>query len=245
MSSEFFQERLEDIAREYHVGDSLDDKYFDHLFHILIADKINSLVEPNMRILELGYGEGTVSGKLLQLKGSQRTIIEGSDVLAQKAIKELGPDVKVVHSLFEEYDEPDSYDLVIATNVLEHVGDPKAVLERIRGWLRIGGTCVITVPNSESFHRVLAQKAGLIGSTKQLSARDKAVGHLRVYDLGVLTAEIISSDLEIVRTEGMVLKFLDNASQLALPESVIRALHQLNHVYDPEVYANLYVEARK
>ena len=46
--------------------------------------------------------------------------------------------------------EPRHADAVVLWHVLEHVEDPGAALDRVRGWLRPGGTLLIGVPNIES-----------------------------------------------------------------------------------------------
>ena len=233
------------VAGSYHANQGVDDKIFDHLFHLSLAKKINAILQPGIEILELGFGEGTVAGELLNLSDCRRTVLEGSSLLALRARETLGGSVTVIETLFEDFANYGAYDLVIATNILEHVETPQLVLGRIFEWLRPNGRCVITVPNSESFHRVIAKKAGLIDSTKALSARDNAVGHLRVYDLGSLSDQVRSAGLKIQRVEGMVLKFLDNRQQLALARETLVALHEVDGVYQPEVYANLYLEVSK
>lgn len=47
--------------------------------------------------------------------------------------------------------ERESVDVVTLFDVLEHVHDPRAALDRIRGWLRPGGLLVLSVPNSGSW----------------------------------------------------------------------------------------------
>ena len=46
--------------------------------------------------------------------------------------------------------QPGSFDVVTLWDVLEHVADPTAVLNRIRGWLKPGGHLFLNVPNVES-----------------------------------------------------------------------------------------------
>jgi ubiquinone/menaquinone biosynthesis C-methylase UbiE len=45
----------------------------------------------------------------------------------------------------------ESFDLVVCMDVLEHVADPKAVLEEIERVLKPGGTVLTTVPNRHAF----------------------------------------------------------------------------------------------
>jgi SAM-dependent methyltransferase len=52
--------------------------------------------------------------------------------------------------------EPESLDAVSLWHVLEHLEDPAAALERIRGWLRPGGALLIGVPNLASLQATLS-----------------------------------------------------------------------------------------
>jgi 2-polyprenyl-3-methyl-5-hydroxy-6-metoxy-1,4-benzoquinol methylase len=239
-----FENSLEKIAHDYHMNNNDKTKIFDHLFHLMLAEKLNKMDSIASRILELGYGEGTISQKLLNDNFKRRTLIEGSAELARKAKIELGEEITVINSMFEEYNPQEKYDLVIASNILEHVYDPIKVLKKIKGWLTKKGRCIITVPNSESFHRRLAKSAGFIKDTKELSKRDAIVGHLRVYDLVSLTDDVKKSGLQVLKVEGMVLKFLDNESQLKINPEIIKALHNLSVHYPAEFCANIYMEVQ-
>jgi SAM-dependent methyltransferase len=54
---------------------------------------------------------------------------------------------------WEEFNPPEPYDVVVLSNVLEHVPDPGALLARLRGWLRPGGEVWISCPNAGSIWR--------------------------------------------------------------------------------------------
>lgn len=49
----------------------------------------------------------------------------------------------------------DSYDAVTLFYVLEHVAEPRAVLERVHRWLRPGGTLLLRVPHTAPLVRLL------------------------------------------------------------------------------------------
>ena len=46
-----------------------------------------------------------------------------------------------------------SFELVVMEHVLEHLHEPHAVLDRVRGWLRDGGTLQLWLPNFSSLER--------------------------------------------------------------------------------------------
>jgi SAM-dependent methyltransferase len=47
-------------------------------------------------------------------------------------------------------------DAVVLWHVLEHLDDPLAALERVRGWLRPGGAVLVAVPNPASLQAAIA-----------------------------------------------------------------------------------------
>lgn len=237
-----FRNSLKEIAGQYHLGDNLDDKIYDQMFHLELAKKISNLLSPGVRVLELGYGEGTVSREIFTKYATERHIIEGAEELAEAARGHLGKQAQIHNCLFSEFQDKDKFDLVLATNVFEHVENTNELFLSIKQWLKKDGICVITVPNSESFHRRIAVEMGLQNSTKTLSDRDKKVGHLRVYDLAEISHEIRANNFKIIKTEGMVLKFLSNSLQLQLPVGIASALQNLAAQYPPEYSANLYLE---
>jgi 2-polyprenyl-3-methyl-5-hydroxy-6-metoxy-1,4-benzoquinol methylase len=242
MSESGFKDSLQEIASQYHLGEVLNDKIYDQMFHRELAIKISEHLSPGIRVLELGYGEGTVSAETFTKHSTDRHIVEGAKNLADQAALELGGLVRVHNCLFSEFYPDEKFDLVLATNVFEHVQDTSELFKSIKNWLRVDGLCIITVPNSESFHRKIAVEMGLQESTKTLSDRDGIVGHLRVYDLAQISDEIRRSGFKIKRVEGMVLKFLNNSLQKQLPIEVISALHKVASQYPPEYAANLYLE---
>ncbi len=86
----------------------------------------------------------------------------GTDVLARRATRVTGvdanpeaheharlrytrPGVSFVRDLVESYSEP--CDAVVFLQTIEHVQEPKAVLDHFKGMLRPGGTAYVSTPN--------------------------------------------------------------------------------------------------
>lgn len=93
----------------------------------------------------------------------------------------------VVPDLAELRRPVESFDLVVALGVLEHVADPDAFLDALAGCRRM----FLTVPNATSFHRQVGWRAGKIKAVTELAAADVAIGHQRYY-----TSEAFHSLLE-------------------------------------------------
>lgn len=104
-------------------------------------------------LLDVGCGNGRFLA-FAQLLGWRVTGIEPDSESAAQARKLTGAPV---HAGFEEAAlPPASVDAITLNHVLEHAGDPRAVLAGCRRALRPGGTLTVIVPNWRSaIHRLL------------------------------------------------------------------------------------------
>jgi SAM-dependent methyltransferase len=145
--------------------------------------------------------------------------------------------------MFEHFAPGPVYDAVLALHVMEHVDDPRALMARVRGWLRPGGTLVVVVPNRESLHRRLAVRMGIQAALDDLSPRDRLVGHLRVYDLDGVGADLAAAGFEVREELGFTLKTLPNAMMLDWPPALLDAITEISPELPPAMCANIGVRA--
>ncbi len=102
----------------------------EHFFDV-VADEIRNL--PSDHILEFGCGEGLFLEKLKQ-RGIEFKSLLGIDLRAEalEHAASLHPDYRFRKIDILEWDyEPKSFDLVIASQVLEHLPNPNPVLKRL------------------------------------------------------------------------------------------------------------------
>ncbi len=122
------------------------------------ADRVLGLAERHVRpgrLLDVGSGLGDVLVVGVR-RGWQVTGIEANRLAAELAAKRV-PQAEVVCDCLERFDRPGvTFDLVTCLEVVEHLRDPAACLERIRGLLRRGGILVATTPDAGSLHARLA-----------------------------------------------------------------------------------------
>lgn len=96
-------------------------------------------VHPNMRVLEAGSGLGILAAEVAAAApGVEVTGVEiSAEQLASAAV---APSVRFVHGDVHELRFPDdSFDLVYARYLLEHVADPERVVHELRRVVRPGG----------------------------------------------------------------------------------------------------------
>lgn len=218
--------------------------YAERMIARLLEQRVTSLIS-------LGIGHRVVGRMILErLVGqlSDYTIVEGSQaaISAFEHDRALPPQLRLVHSLFEEYAPSAPVDAVELGFVLEHVDDPLLLLRRYAGFLRPGGTAVIVVPNARALHRLFGQSAGLLDDVHRLSEHDLALGHQRYFDLASLTALVQQAGLTVARSEGIFLKCLTTSQlrSLQLPAEVLRAFYEVGASH-PAISNAIYVEATR
>jgi 2-polyprenyl-3-methyl-5-hydroxy-6-metoxy-1,4-benzoquinol methylase len=233
-------EKIEDIALEYHAA-ALPDMFIEEECQKFELDWIlSNFPEKKVKVLDLGFGDGINFKAIAPL--CDLTMVEGSELLCSKALQyvtehRLG--AKIVHSMFEDFQTTERFDVILASHVLEHVDDPIALLKLLQTLLRIDGKLVGIVPNSESFHRRLGLIMGLQTSLDELSPRDHLVGHQRVYSLARLKEDIQESGFELLAHRGFFLKVLANSQMTHLGVDVLRGLLKLSDELTTEMCANI------
>lgn len=134
------------------------------------------------RLLDVGCGDGYLVQELSQRLGVEEAI--GLDIhLTEEMASQLssGSRVRFVRSLKEL--EAGTADLILLLDVLEHVEDPRTLLEELaRERLAPGGTLLITVPAFQSL----------------FTQHDVALQHLRRYSREQLVSEVKSAGLGVV-----------------------------------------------
>jgi 2-polyprenyl-3-methyl-5-hydroxy-6-metoxy-1,4-benzoquinol methylase len=99
-------------------------------------------------ILELGCGQGLILQELRDCDAIGVEIDEREAVIARA--KEL--DVRVGHA--GRYDAGREFDVVIASEVIEHMLEPQSLLENAARHLRPGGMLLLTTPNGYGYYEL-------------------------------------------------------------------------------------------
>lgn len=187
--------------------------------------------------LELGPAEGEMTQFLVN-DFEQLTVVEGSSELLLQI--PAHPNLRKVHSLFEDFKPAQQYNTIIMEHILEHVDRPVALLMKVREWLMPGGRILIGVPNGNSIHRLVAVKMGLLKQSCELNSRDRALGHRRVYTPDTLRAELHAAGLHLIEMGGVFFKPVSNKQiQENWTEEMIQGFYKLGKDF-PGNAAELY-----
>lgn len=103
--------------------------------------------QPKGRLLDIGGGQGDFGAFAREEYEFEATEVSGEGV--RIAQEKHGLDILHGDVLDLELDKA-AYDVITMWHVLEHVPEPKAIIERCNELLRPGGVVVIAVPNTDS-----------------------------------------------------------------------------------------------
>lgn len=117
-------------------------------------------------LIDIGAGNGLIL-KFFKLKGFEVSGVElQKDQVHQMQIDYKLQGVKIVQGDISKLNGKEQFDVVIASDVIEHIEDDESALKNLYSFVKKGGNLVITVPA----HMHLYGK------------RDKNWGHYRRYD---------------------------------------------------------------
>lgn len=105
-----------------------------------------------LRLLDVGCGTGWTS-RVYAYHGFDVVGLEPSRVRAGYAREHYG--VEVVCDYIENAKFNKEFDVVVLRHIIEHFADPRAVLRKIRGFLKKDGVVLIVVPNINCLGRRL------------------------------------------------------------------------------------------
>ena len=117
--------------------------------------KVRSILARSARLptsyLDVGCGDGRYLDALLRL-GVPPDDVHGIELDAEVVARAQARHLQVTCERVEDCDRfgPGSLDLITMFHVIEHVGSPRAVIERLSDWLRPGGVLAIETPNIDS-----------------------------------------------------------------------------------------------
>ncbi len=149
------------------------------------------------KILDIGCGDGRLA-RAIRAK-SPEAVVHGCDISKAALARSEGLDRQYAVDLNGEGlpEADDSFDLLLASEVIEHLIRPDLALAEFRRVLRPGGHVVVTVPNV-AFWRFRLQ--ALRGRVPSVTADER---HLHSFNASLLERLVQKAGLHVVRTTGL------------------------------------------
>jgi len=162
---------------------------------------IIKLVKPNCKILDIGCGAGTIDF-FLASKGNYVTGIDVSLTAIESCIKSsrlmgLENNLNFFQMCFPDQIPTNMFEIIIFSEVLEHINSEKKSLDAINKILQTKGIVIVSVPS-------LNAPLFKLGFLKKF---DKEVGHLRRYSQKSITKLFNDNGfmvIEVLKTEGIL-----------------------------------------
>lgn len=160
---------------------------------------IQALIDPaGLRTLDVGCGAGELSAALRSRGAAFAAGIELDPAAAARARPRLD---ELIEGNILNGDlpwAPESFDLLIFADVLEHLPDPDRVLTRCLELLARGGRVVVSVPNMR-FWSVLLRLIVDRWAYTDHGVRDRT--HLRIFTRRTLVAMLADHGLQVERLQ--------------------------------------------
>ena len=125
------------------------------------AARLARMVDPGLRVLELGTGPGTVT-RILHSKGCKVTGVEmDPETLAMCApFCERTLQANLEDPTWHESLDGEKFDVVLCADVLEHLRDPRPLLTLLPQFLNDKGCVLMSLPNATHLSVVASLMAG-------------------------------------------------------------------------------------
>lgn len=177
------------------------------------------------RVLELGYIDGLWTDHLVDRK-LEVDVVEGAQRHAKHARERYAgmPEVRIFHTLFQEFVPNRRYDSVLAGDMLRYLDDPEGFLRTARSWIAPDGVLIATLPNSRSLHRRIGALLGMEANPTAANDRDREVGNRRSYDRFEFRELLTRSGFRVDVLRGSFLKPLSSAQMADWSDDLLRAL---------------------
>ncbi len=146
------------LVRGYHESSKIIRLYKKHL------QRIAMYKPPPAKILEIGCARGVLLD-LARKAGYQVAGIEVNSYAAEYAQTEFGLPVQQ-RTLEEAVCEPQSQDIVVAYDVIEHLAAPRMLVAKAAEWLKPSGLLVLSTPDSHSLTYKIAETLAILGGRR-------------------------------------------------------------------------------
>jgi SAM-dependent methyltransferase len=127
--------------------------------HLAVYEWIGARVT-GLRVIDMACGEGYGSEVLSRTAASVVGVDANPEAHEHAALRYRRQNLRFERGMVEIYGEPGSCDAVVFLQTIEHVPDPKGVLEHFDALLAPGGVAYVSTPNLLTLAPPGAEKSG-------------------------------------------------------------------------------------
>ena len=113
-----------------------------------------------LRVLDMACGEGYGSEVLSRTAASVVGVDANPQAHEHAVLRYRRENLRFERGMVESYGDPESFDAVVFLQTIEHVQDPRGVLERFASLLAPGGVAYVSTPNVLTLAPPGADKSG-------------------------------------------------------------------------------------
>lgn len=116
-----------------------------------VTTKLQRYLEPlkSPRAIEVGFGDGAYLQVLLNFT-QDVSAFDYSSGLIRDAGNWFGDKVKFIEGDIRTFEMKGKYDLILCTEVVEHIIESEIAIKNMSSWLEPGGVIILTTPNKYS-----------------------------------------------------------------------------------------------
>ncbi len=173
--------------------------------------------------LEVGCGEGQITKHLTKVIPTVVALDKDKGQLKKVSNKK---GIIKIHCLIEELKTQNKFDFIVCSNVLEHLDNTGAVLNKVRDLCHKDTILFFSVPNACSINRIVGHDCGMLSDLFDLSKCDIKAGHKRMYSVLGLRRQI-SYFFEIIKVGTFFCKPLNNEKMKYFPKEILKMLEEL------------------
>ena len=127
--------------------------------HLAVYEWIGARVL-GLRAIDMACGEGYGSEVLSRTAASVVGVDANPEAHEHATLRYRRQNLRFERGMVEMYGEPGSFDAVVFLQTIEHVPEPKAVLEHFKALLAPGGVAYVSTPNVLTLAPQGAEKSG-------------------------------------------------------------------------------------
>jgi SAM-dependent methyltransferase len=139
--------------------------------HLAVYEWIGARVA-GRRVMDMACGEGYGSEVLSRTATSVTGVDANPEAHEHAALRYRRENLRFERGMVETYGEPGSYDAVVFLQTIEHVQDPKGVLEHFDRLLAPGGVAYVSTPNVLTLAPQGQEKSGNPWHVREYRARE-------------------------------------------------------------------------